>query len=42
MSLADAGRMGGGNPILKCKLFHDPGNTLAGRRIKRQQIRKPL
>jgi hypothetical protein len=28
MSLADAGRMGGENPVLKCKLFHDPGNNL--------------
>ena len=26
MSLAHAGRMGGENPILKCKLFHAPGN----------------
>jgi hypothetical protein len=35
MSLADAGRMGGENPVLKCKLFHDPGNNLPGRRIER-------
>ena len=38
MSLADAGRMGGENPVLKCKLFHDPGNNLPGRRIKRLEI----
>ena len=37
MSLADAGRMGGENPVLKCKLFRDPGNNLPGRRIKRPE-----
>jgi hypothetical protein len=35
MSLADAERMGGEDPDLKCKLFHDPGNNLQGRGIKR-------
>jgi len=38
MSLADARRMGGENPVLKCKLFHDPGNNLPGRRIERLEI----
>ena len=38
MSLAHAGRMGGENQILKCKLFHAPGNTLPGRRIERLEI----
>jgi hypothetical protein len=30
--------MGGENPILRCKLFHAPGNNLPGRRIKRLEI----
>ena len=37
MSLADAERMGGEDPVLKCKLFHDPGNNLPGRGIKRPE-----
>jgi hypothetical protein len=35
MSLADAGRIGGENPILECKLFNTSGNNFPGRRIER-------
>jgi hypothetical protein len=38
MSLARAGRMGGENPILKCKLFDAPGNNSPDRRIKRPEV----
>ena len=40
MSLADAGRMGGENPGLKCELFYDPGNNLPAGGSKRPEIRE--
>ena len=40
MSLADAGRMGGENPVLKWLLFHDPGSNLPGRRTERPGDRR--
>jgi hypothetical protein len=34
--------MGGENPVLKCKLFHDPGNNLPGGEFAPRTLPKEL